>query len=82
MILAQTSAEIKPIYETELNFMSAVLSPKEAARYLGISEPLIYQLCRRKDFPAVRLSARRIVIPTNSLDDWLSQQALHKTDAE
>lgn len=81
-MLAQTSAEIKPIYETELNFMSTVLSPKEAARYLGISEPLIYQLCRRKDFPAVRLSARRIVIPTNSLDDWLSQQALHKADAE
>ena len=62
--------------------MSTVLSPKEAARYLSISEPLIYQLCRRKDFPAVRLSARRIAIPTNSLDDWLSQQALHKADAE
>ena len=62
--------------------MSTVLSPKEVARYLGISEPLIYQLCRRKDFPAVRLSARRIVIPTNSLDAWLSQQALRKADAE
>ena len=43
--------------------MSSVLSPKQAAQYLGVSEPLIYQLCRRKDFPAVRLSARRIVIP-------------------
>lgn len=62
--------------------MGTVLSPKQAAQYLGISEPLIYQLCRRKDFPAVRLSARRIVIPTSSLDTWLSQQALHKADAE
>ena len=62
--------------------MSTVCSPKEAAKYLGVSEPLMYQLCRRKDFPAVRLSARRIVIPANSLDAWLSQQALHKADAE
>lgn len=62
--------------------MGTVFSPKQAAQYLGISEPLIYQLCRRKDFPAVRLSARRIVIPTSSLDTWLSQQVAHKADKE
>lgn len=62
--------------------MSTVFSPKQAAQYLGVSEPLIYQLCRRKDFPAVRLSARRIVIPADSLNAWLSQQALHKVGTE
>lgn len=59
--------------------MSTVYSPKEAAKYLGVSEPLMYQLCRRKDFPAVRLTARRIVIPVDSLEAWLAQQAKNRT---
>lgn len=62
--------------------MSAVYSPKEAAKYLGVSEPLMYQLCRRKDFPAVRLTARRIVIPADSLEAWLARQAKNRAGME
>ena len=43
--------------------MKPVLNLKETAQLLGISMPTVYQLARRDDFPAIRISARRIVVP-------------------
>lgn len=56
---------------------TTVYSLKETAEVLGVSMPLVYQLARRDDFPAVRISARRIVVPSASLEAWLERQAEH-----
>ena len=52
-----------------------VYSLKETANVLGVSMPLVYQLVRRDDFPSIRISARRIVVPSASLEAWLAKQA-------
>ena len=45
------------------------------ARYLGIGINGAYALARRPDFPAIRISERRIIIPVDVLDRWLEEQA-------
>ena len=52
---------------------SMVLTVQELAETLGISEAGAYALCRREGFPAVRVTARRIVIPVRELEAWLSE---------
>ena len=52
----------------------------EMARVLGISHPIAYELCSREDFPAVRVSSKRIVIPVDALNQWLMQKAGHKSN--
>lgn len=59
------------------NSAKLVYSVDEVAHMLGISKPLAYDLCSREDFPAVRVSPRRIVIPVDALNNWLSKQAGH-----
>ena len=46
----------------------------EAAELLGISVPVLRQLTRRADFPAVKLG-RRWVISVAGLQKWLDAQA-------
>ena len=48
---------------------------KEAAAAIGVSLSVVRQLCRRPDFPAVRISPRRIVIPADRLRRWLDDNA-------
>ena len=43
------------------------VSVDEAARLLGVSRDLVYDLVRRGELPAVRLG-RRIVVPLRSLE--------------
>ena len=52
----------------------------EMAKALGISRPVAYELCNREDFPAVRVSSKRIVIPVDALNQWLMQKAGHKSN--
>ncbi|MCI8387582.1 MAG: excisionase [Clostridiales bacterium] len=42
---------------------------------LGISRPLAYELTKRSGFPAIRISERRIIIPSDKLSEWLSREA-------
>lgn len=51
------------------------LSVDELAQELGISKPLAYNLIKRNDFPSLRISERRIVIPVDALKLWLNEQA-------
>ena len=51
------------------------LSVEEMANELGISKPLAYELTRREGFPAIRVSERRIIIPTEALRQWLNENA-------
>lgn len=46
-----------------------------AAAELGVSVRTVYALCRRRDFPAVRISPRRIIIPVDGLARWMRDNA-------
>lgn len=46
---------------------------REVARLLNVSTACVYQLCQREDFPAIRVSPRRIVIPAQGLQEWLNK---------
>lgn len=50
-----------------------VYSIKETAWMLGIAESAVRALCHREDFPAIRVSPRRIVIPAQGLQEWLNK---------
>ena len=50
------------------------LKPKEVAELMGLSAPMVYDLCRRRDFPAIRVG-RAILIPAAALEEWLLEQA-------
>lgn len=47
----------------------------EMAEMLGICRLTAYQLAHSKGFPAIRISARRIVIPVEALKKWIAVQA-------
>lgn len=51
-----------------------ILTVKQAAQLLQLSEDLVYNMCHRKDFPAVRIG-RTIRIPRDLLMDWVNAQA-------
>jgi len=44
---------------------------REMAKMLGISVVRAYDLTKRKGFPAIRVSERRIIIPVDGLRRWL-----------
>ena len=50
-------------------------SVEELAEILGISRPTAYELVKREDFPAVRISERRIIIPRDALNEYLNRAA-------
>lgn len=52
------------------------LSCKEAAAALGVSLPTFYELANRADFPRIR-AGRRVLIPVDSLREWLAKEATH-----
>lgn len=52
-----------------------VYTAKEVASVLGISLCTVRQLCHRPDFPAIRVSPRRIVIPVDGLNRWMEKNA-------
>jgi len=51
-----------------------VLSVPEAARLLGVSRNLAYELVREGRLPHVRLG-RRVLIPRVGLEQWLAKEA-------
>lgn len=50
-------------------------SVKEVADILGICLPTAYELCNREDFPAIRITPRRIIVPVDGLQRWLEEQS-------
>ena len=51
-----------------------LLTVREAAKILRISADLAYSLVRADVLPAIRLDARRVVIPRESLMRWIHDQ--------
>ena len=54
-----------------------VLSVSEAADLLGLSVRSTYTLCKRADFPALRLTTNRIGVSRAGLEAWVAAQAGH-----
>ena len=50
----------------------AAPNPEEAARFLGISRNLAYQMCQKGKIPAVRLG-RRWLVPLAALEEMLNE---------
>ena len=53
-----------------------VLTVPEAAAMLGLSVRGTYTLCRRADFPTVRLTPNRIGVSRDGLERWIEKQVL------
>lgn len=47
----------------------------EMAKVVGISRSIAYTLVEQEGFPAIRVSEKRIVIPVEALNKWLSDPA-------
>jgi excisionase family DNA binding protein len=47
----------------------------ELGQMLGISRPVAYKLIKREGFPAIRIGQRRILIPVDSLREWLNKES-------
>jgi excisionase family DNA binding protein len=52
-----------------------VLSVPKAARLLGISKDLAYELVRQGELPAIDLGRRRVVVPTRRLLEYVESDA-------
>lgn len=58
------------------------LRPKEAAKSLGISTRLLYELNKSGTIPCVRIGTgkrRSVLYPVAELQDWLSKQSQRQT---
>ena len=51
------------------------MTVEELARYLHIGQNVAYKLVKQEGFPAIRISARKIIIPVKQLEAWLEQNA-------
>lgn len=58
-----------------IGFQKRAIDDDELAEALGISKPTAYELCNREDFPAIRVTPRRIIIPVDGLQRWLEEQS-------
>ena len=49
---------------------------EEMAELIGVSRSVAYQLVKEMDFPVIRVSERRLIIPLKSLETWLETRAV------
>jgi len=59
---------------TDKKLKKLTYSVQQAADVIGCSLPIMYQLCSRPGFPALRISEKRIVIPRAALEIWLVEE--------
>lgn len=70
-VLQKTAEQVKPEPSGPLG-----LGIKEAAELLGVTESAMRDLCKRDDFPAVKVSGKYIVSRAG-LADWLNKECNH-----
>ena len=51
------------------------LNASHIANILGVSKPIAYEIMHRSDFPAIRVSERRMIVGKDKLRAWLDGQA-------
>jgi excisionase family DNA binding protein len=50
-------------------------SVEELAEVIGVGKNCAYDLCKREDFPVIRIGDRRLIIPADGLRAWLENQS-------
>ena len=68
----------KTAKSTNFDELPLLLTTKDIANLFGISLPTAYELTRRTDFPTLRVSERRIVIPKDAFKLWVEEHASYK----
>lgn len=51
------------------------LTVSETAQALGVSTKFVYQLVKQNNIPALRVGERRLLIPRDGLQKWLTNGA-------
>ena len=54
------------------------LEAEDLKEMLGIAMSNVYKLMKRPDFPAIKVSARRYVVPESAFRKWLDDQTAKK----
>ena len=54
------------------------LNATQISKILRISLPLVYNLFHREDFPAVRVSEKRFIVPKDKFRTWLNNETAKK----
>jgi excisionase family DNA binding protein len=70
---------------TDSNPLPLALRPRAAAKALGISPRLLWQLTKDGHIPCVRVGAgkrRTVLYPVAELERWLARQAVTGTEGE
>lgn len=57
-----------------------MLEAQDIKEILGIALANAYKLMKRPDFPAIKVSARRYVVPEDAFRKWLDDQAAKKAE--
>lgn len=57
-----------------------MLEAQDIKEILGIALGSVYKLMKQPDFPAIRISARRYVVPEEAFKKWLEDQAAKKAE--
>ena len=62
---------------------SDLIPAREAAQILGVSHPMIYQLCKCRStyFPAFRVG-NKYLISKSGLERWIAEQLADRTEVE
>lgn len=55
-----------------------MLEAQDIKEMLGIALGSVYKLMKRPDFPAIKVSARRYIVPEDAFRRWLDEQAAKK----
>lgn len=59
-----------------------VYTVKELSQAFGIGINQAYNLCQREDFPSIRISNQRIVVPVEGLRKWLAENGGYTLQGE
>lgn len=51
------------------------LSAKQISEILNISLPKVYELFHRRDFPAIKISQKRIIVGKDQFKKWIDNQS-------
>lgn len=55
-----------------MNDEKLTLNVAEAARLIGISKGLCYDLCRQGQIPVIKVGKKRLLIPRWAFEQWLN----------
>lgn len=62
------------------NIQKRLLTIKQTKQYLNIGINAVYDLCKRPDFPVIKIGNKKFV-DWNELDNWIEAQKKAKRDS-